>query len=484
VTRRRDSGTHPVVGPVQRVRAVGPRKREEGVRAAAAWVLDRTLASMAPAESFLVGVQGRFDERDQSLLRDLVLGSLRWLRRLDDVLREASHRDFDEIEPALRNPLRLGVYQLLFHDRVPHHAAVNEAVELALRATHRGGASFANAVLRRIARAPRLADWPVRESDPIKRLAIEWSHPDFLVERWLERYGSARTLELLQVNNRQRPLHLLAFRQRGGRELLAEALIDEGLEVTPSALAPLGLTVRAGDAFATRAFGRGDFYAQDEASQVAALVPPPRDGEWVLDAAAAPGGKTFAILSYEPGARAVASDASLERLLVLRQNARRLGIALPLVVADGGAPPFGVDGDARFDRVILDLPCSGTGTLRKHPEIRWRLSPGEITRLADDGLRLALGAAPAVKAGGLLVLVTCSIEREENEDVVRRFLSHRADFRTAQLVDLPPSIASAVTDEGAWRLLPSGDHDGFSVHVLERAPRATDARPDGRRFDG
>src|SRR3954447_19372880 len=241
--------------------------RQDSVRAAAAWVLDRTLQSLAPADSFLDSALPRFDDRDQGLLRELVMGTLRWLRRLDHVITAASSRSFEQIEEGLRAPLRIAVYQLLFLDRVPAHAAVHEAVEQAHQATHRGGASFVNGVLRRIARQPRLEDWPVQEADPVRRLAIEKSHPDFLVARWLERFGAERALALLDANNRAKPMQVLAFRDRGGRELLAEALIDEGLEVEPATLSPLGLIVRRGNPLATAAFQRGDLYVQDEARQ-------------------------------------------------------------------------------------------------------------------------------------------------------------------------------------------------------------------------
>ncbi|HEX3525444.1 MAG TPA: transcription antitermination factor NusB, partial [Thermoanaerobaculia bacterium] len=225
-------------------RSTPRRTPQDNVRAAAGWVLERTLHSLAPVESFLDSAMSRFDERDQGLLNELVMGSLRWLRRLDHVIAAASNRRFDQIEEGLHSPLRIAAYQLLFLDRVPAHAAVHEAVEQAHQLTHRGGASFVNGVLRSIARAPRLEDWPVEEADPVRRLAIEMSHPDFLVERWLDRFGAAGARELLAANNGPRPLQLLAFRDHGGRELLAEELIDAGLEVEPAALSPLGLTVR------------------------------------------------------------------------------------------------------------------------------------------------------------------------------------------------------------------------------------------------
>ena len=465
MSRRRDALPGAIAPSGTRAQAQRGRASQEGVRAAAARVLERTLAARAPLDPFLHAALQPFDERDQALLRELVLGSLRWLRRIDHVLAAASHRPLLEIEPELLAALRIGAYQLLFLDRVPAHAAVDEAVEHIQRQLHRGAAAFANAVLRRIARAPTLDAWPVREDDALCKLAIETSHPDFLVARWLERFGNERTRALLEANNRPKPPHLLAFRDRGGRELLAEALIDEGLEVVASPISPLGLIVRGGNPLQTEAFRRGELYLQDEASQVAALVPPPRRGERVLDAAAAPGGKTFALLAWEPEVRAAMADISLARAALLRSNLARLRRTVPLLVADAGAPAL----RAVYDRVVLDLPCSGTGTLRRHPELKWRLSAEEIGRLSDQALRLLHSAAPLVGAGGLLVAITCSLEREENEDVVTRFLGSSGAFRRLALEErLPEPLRRWITGPGAWRLVTGGEHDGFTVHALER----------------
>lgn len=441
------------------------QKSHDSVRATAAWVLERTLTSLAPAETFLHGALERFEGPDRGLLVELALGSLRWLRRLDAVIDQASDRGVAGIDPDLLAPLRIAVYQLLFLDRVPAHAAVDEAVEQARRLTHRGGASFVNAVLRRIARSPRLEDWPVRERDPVRRLAIETSHPDFLVARWLERFGRDRAVALLQANNRPKPLHLLAFKDRGGRELLAESLIDAGVEVDPSGISAMGLVVRAGDPLATAPFQRGDLYVQDEASQAAALIPPPRAGERILDAAAAPGGKGFALLACEPSVRPVLADVDPGRVGLLVRNLRRLGRRLPVVAADATGPPWG----RRFDRVVLDLPCTGTGTLRKHPELKWRISEGEIGRLSRRAEAMLEGAASAVDEMGWLLAITCSLEAEENEDVVARFLARRREFELVDLHGLVPApLDRWIRGPGLWRILPAGDHDGFSVHVLRR----------------
>jgi 16S rRNA (cytosine967-C5)-methyltransferase len=452
--------------PADHARRPTPRRSPEGnVRSAAAWVLERTLAASAPVDAFLKGAIERFDERDQALLHELVLGSLRWLRRLDDVLVRASNRRLADIDPALHGPLRIGAYQLLFLDRVPAYAAVDEAVDQAQQRTHRGGASFVNAVMRRVARDRDLDAWPVEDPDPVRRLAIETSHPDFLVRRWLAQFGQGKTRRLLAANNRPKALQLLAFRDRGGRELLAERLIDEGLEVEPTRMSPHGLTVRRGNPLTTAAFRDGDLYVQDEASQAAALLPPPRAGERVLDAAAAPGGKTFALLAAEPGVRPVLADSDPSRLLTLRRNLLRLRRPLPVLAADAARSPLG----ATFDRVVLDLPCSGTGTLRKNPELKWRLSEGEIGRLAAQSERLLAESAALLAPGGLLVAITCSLEAEENEQVGERFLAAHPTFHPQVLGDrLPPELLAGVEAPGRWRVLPGDDHDGFTVQVFAR----------------
>jgi len=436
------------------------------VRSAAARVLDRALASRSPTGNFLDQASTDLDDRDRRLLRELVLGTLRWLRRLDQIIVSAASRPLDKIDPPLHSPLRLAVYQLLYLDRIPPHAAVNEAVEEARRRTHRGGAAFVNAVLRRVAEQPHLEAWPIAEKDAVRHLAIESSHPDFLVARWLEQFGEARTRELVAANNRPKPLHLLAFEDRGGRRRLAEALATEGVETESSSLSPLGLVVRRGNPVDTEAFARGDFYLQDEASQVSALLPAPAAGEVILDAAAAPGGKSFALLAGEPAVEVRATELSLERLGTLRANIARLGRRLPLAAADALSPPF----ERSFDRVVVDLPCTGTGTLRKHPELKWRVSPEELGRLSGQAHKLLGGVAPLVRPGGLLVAITCSLEPEENEEVAAAFLAANPAFAPYELESgLEAPLGEMITGPGSWQILPGGDHDGFTVQVLRRA---------------
>jgi len=441
------------------------RGRAISVRDVAARVVDRVLATYEPTDLLLASAGARFEERDRRLLQELVYGVLRWLRRLDHVISIAAERELDAIEPRVATALRVGALQLLALDRVPAHAAVAEAVDSARRGGGRGAAGFVNAVLRRVARSPDFASFPVEDPDPVRRLAIETSHPDEMVRRWWDRFGEARARAISEADDAPPRLHLLAFADRGGRDSLAAALAAEGTETEPSRRSPVGLVVRRGRALGTDAFARGDFYVQDASSQAAALVPAPRAGERILDAAAAPGGKGFALLAVEPAARVVCADRSLARLRRLDENLRRLGRAAPRVVADAARPVW----RAAFDRVVLDAACSGTGTLCRHPELRWRFDARGLERLAAASLEQLEGLAPAVASGGLLAFVTCSIEAEENEEVGVTFLARHPEFAAAPFdsAEVPP-YDDGDPGAGWWRVFPGPDGDGFSVQLFRR----------------
>ncbi len=434
------------------------------VRKAAARLLDLALSSRTALSGPLAEAQRGLEPRDRRLLHELVQGSLRWRARLDDVIATAAGRPLTKIDAELHAPLRLAAYQLLFLDRVPAYAAVSEAVDEAKRrAPHT--VSFVNGVLRRISRSPDLTDWPVEIGDPVERLAIETSHPRFLVERWQSAYGVEQAARILDANNRRGGLHLLAFDDRGGRAQLARQLAGEGVETRPLHLSPYALEVTSGDPLGTRSYLGGDFYIQDQASQVAALIPEPQGGESIFDAAAAPGGKSFALLAAQPALRIVAADASPARVATLRENCRRLRRRLPVLAADAARPALG----GQFDRVIVDLPCSGTGILARHPDLKWRLSASEIGRLASAALDLLGGVADLVRPGGLLVAITCSIESEENKELIDQLLRDRSEYEPLPLEGrLEPPADDHIAGPGLWRLLPARRNDGFTAQVLRK----------------
>ena len=433
-------------------------------RPAALWILERCLSSRRTADSLRSGFAGRLDQRDATFLHRLTTDVLRWLRRLDDVIEQVGGRPIRRVDPRLLGPLRLGAVQLLLLDRVPAHAAVSTSVDLAAERS-RAGARFVNALLRKIAAAEGLESFPVRVENPVDRLAVETSHSRFLVESWVERFGEQRARLILQANNRDRPASLLAVRGVGAVPGLVRRLGEAGVEARPSALSPIGLLVDRGRPLVTACYREGEIYPQDEASQCAALIPPPRPGEVVLDAAASPGGKTLSLLAWERSAEVVAADHSLSRLGRLLANRQRVGATFGVVASDARRPATA----GFFDRVIADLPCSGSGTLRKHPELKWRIDAGEIERLAAEAATMLDGLAPLVGSGGHLVIATCSLELEENEAQVMCFLDRHPEFELAPLeAKLVPAMEVAIEGPGRWRLYPEADHDGFTVHLLKR----------------
>lgn len=429
-------------------------------RAAACWAIERVLGAAEPLDA-VWGRLGTLDsERDRAFAHRLVSETLRWLLRLDFVVEKLSGRRIDQIDPILLSPLRLGAVQLLFFDRVPDHAAVSTAVGLAASRSRRGG-GFVNAVLRKVADRGRSVR--VDLDDPLDRLAVETSHPRFLVERWIGQFGPERTRALLEANNRDRRPALLVVGGGDRREAVRERLLEEGVDAELSELSPLGLLVEEGSPLDTDSWRAGEIYPQDEASQVAALVPPPASGERILDVAAAPGGKTLAMLAWEPDLGVVAADFDVARLPRLLANRRRTGSDFAVVATDARRPALA----SAFDRVVVDLPCTGTGTLRKHPELKWRVTPAEIDRLVARGAAILDGAAGLVRPGGLLVLITCSLEPEENEEQVEVFLERHPHFERLPLEGkLPAAWSSLVEAPGLWRILPSGEHDGFTITVL------------------
>lgn len=450
--------------------AIRPGRWAEGLdpaaleepRAAACWAVERVLATAEPLDAVWTRLRALGSERDRAFAHRLVTETVRWLRRLDFVLERLSGRRIDQIDPILLGPLRLGAVQLLHFDRVPDHAAVSTAVGLAASRSRRGG-GFVNAVLRKVAdRGRRVA---IDLEDPVERLAVETSHPSFLVERWIAAFGEERTRALLEVNNRDRRPALLVVGGRARRQTVRDLLLEEGVRTEPSALSPVGLLVAEGRPLDTEVWGAGEIYPQDEASQCAALVPPPVAGERILDVAAAPGGKSLAMLAWEPSLEIIAADADLARLPRLAVNRRRTGSDFALLATDARRPALA----RAFDRVVVDLPCTGTGTLRKHPELKWRITAAEIDRLVARGAEILDGVAGLVQPGGLLIVITCSLEPEENEAQVAALVERHADFEVQSFEDrLPAEWGPFAEAPGLWRILPADEHDGFTVMVSRR----------------
>jgi 16S rRNA (cytosine967-C5)-methyltransferase len=444
----------------QSVRSVSPARR------VAFAVLGRVEDEGAFASVLLAHVTTDLRLEDRALCYELVLGTLRWQLWLDKLIEHLAGRAGTKIDAPVRRILRLGLYQLRLLSRVPASAAVNEAVNLAHAARLGKATSFVNAVLRRATREPAYDPAaPVRNE--IERLAISTSHPAWLLARWVRAFGVDEAAALARANNQPPPVAFRVHERLAERADVIARLRAAGVAAQASKIAPGAWRVVAGTGGAAlRALVQeGLVYTQDEASQLVAHVLGARAGERVLDVCAAPGSKTTHVAGLaEDRALIVAGDLYAHRLQVVVESAARQKLtSIRTVALDAEQPlPFAAES---FDRVLVDAPCTGTGTLRHNPEIRWRLKPTDIDDLAARQRRILANAARTVRPGGRLVYSTCSVEPEENEVVVSAFLAAQPDF-TAIRVAAPAQLLTAA---GAVRTWPHRDGaDGFFVAAFAR----------------
>ena len=377
---------------------------------------------------------------DAGLATELVLGVLRWRRLLDFLLERLLKKPVARLDLAVALALRIGLYQLRFLERVPARAAVHESVELVKLARKTSAATLVNAVLRRGAGEARTpaADFLSEGITGAERLGILHSHPTWMVERWVERVGEARAVGLLEANNRA-PRLSCAFHRLERQEEIFSGLRAAGLRVEPGEILRSAFAVSGGSVTRTAAFRDGLISIQDEASQVVPLLLGVREGERVLDMCAAPGGKTAALArAAGVGGLVVAADLHAHRLRGMREQFARLGLgAVRLVELDAaGSLPFGV----RFDRILVDAPCSGTGTLGRHPEIRWRLGAEALAEFHALQVSLLRSGLERLAVGGRVVYSTCSLEAEENELVVEEVLRIVPGVRLTLVRDLMGSL--------------------------------------------
>ncbi|HXI01888.1 MAG TPA: 16S rRNA (cytosine(967)-C(5))-methyltransferase RsmB [Candidatus Saccharimonadales bacterium] len=455
-------------------------KSREGARTLAFRLLRRVEREGAFASILLQHAPRGLPREEVALLTELVYGVLR--HRLTDefLLAALSNRSLSKLDPDVVLLFRIAAHQILRLDRVPERAAVNESVEIAKglggsRRASRAAASagFLNAVLRRLCRdkdrlpLPAVPDESAGPRAVAEALAVRHSHPAWLVERWLDRWGAAGTIALLEANNLPAPSCLAVNTARAAPEEVVRRLAAEGIEAERLAFPPGFLEVRRGSPAGSRAFEEGLFYIQDRASGIVPHLLAPAPGARVLDACSAPGGKTLALARMAgPSGRVVAADGNPGRVRLVTSNAARLGVSRILTVAaDMRRPPFRLS----FDAALVDAPCSGTGVFRRDPESRYRLAPADLIALAIRQREILDAVAPLVKPGGTLVYSVCSLEREEGEDQVAEFLSRHPDFARRDLRDRLEPVPSLIDEEGAMRSLPHVHAmDGFHAAALVR----------------
>ena len=407
------------------------------------------------------------DSRERRFINGLVYGVIRWQKQLDWVLDQFINPRF-QLDARHRNILRLGAFQLLHLDGIPAHAAIFETVQLATshprRNRGRKTAGFINAVLRSVQRKGATLTYPSLDANPIEHIALSLSYPTWLVKRWLQTRGVAWTVAFCRASNQIAPLALRANTLLTKPEDVCESLAAIGIAASTSKIAPDGVVLenRAITAFDAASEGtlkdilnRSDIYVQDESAMLVARLLSPENAEFIVDLCAAPGGKTthLAHLMDNTG-KIVAVDVSAEKVALLEKNCRRVGACnVKTQVLDATKADLSFMETA--DAVLIDAPCSGFGTLRRHPDIRWNKTLEHVRALSEIQYNLLKNAAQHIKLGGILVYSTCSTEPIENEAVVQRFLADFPMWRIENakdfLLDVPPSV---ITPEGFVQTFP------------------------------
>jgi 16S rRNA (cytosine967-C5)-methyltransferase len=445
---------------------------KESARSLAVQILNRIDQAGLFAEPLLDQALSRgilTDVHDRRLLTEIVYGTLRMRGRIDWVIALFYKGDPATMDGGVRNILRTALYQFFFTDRIPAFAIVDEAVKL-VKATHPTASGLVNAILRNVLRKEKEIPWPDIEIDPAVHISVCHSHPLWLVKRWIMSFGLEETLELCRANNAIPPLNVRVNRLKATREEVMQHLQRSGFTVRETEFSPDGLVLThpAIPVRDTFSYKEGQIQVQDEASQLAARLLDPRAGEKILDACAGAGVKASHLAEIMKNQGTVtAVDISRQKVRALRENTDRLGIVIvePLV-RDLREDP-GETFRGAFDGILLDVPCSGLGTLRRNPEIKWRITAQDLHRHAVLQKRLLGVAAGCLRQGGRLAYSTCSVMSEENEAVITDFLSRHRDFRCIRAPAFIPQ--SMVTEQGFFKTRPDRHGtDGFFGAILQR----------------
>ena len=405
-------------------------------------------------------------KREQSLLRALVFGVLRWRGRLDYVISHFSRTRFDKINPIVLNVLRLALFQIIYLYRIPDSAAVNTAVELAKACGATWVVDYVNALLRKAAREYQSVSWPDVAQAPVAALAVDKSFPEWIIRKWLHRYGPTNTANLCDSINTIAPITVRTNTLRVTPAQLSEKLSNEAVQVQKTSFAPDGIAMvnPAASIPELDAFKSGCFQVQDEAAQLVSLLLDPRPGETVLDACAGLGGKTGHIAQLMNNAgRVVALDVNAKKLQRLEVEMQRLGITIVSTRCYDIEAEFSRKQFAEFDRVLLDAPCSGLGVMRRNPDIKWRASKRNLSKYKTRQIRLLDNIAHLVKPSGILVYAVCSAEPEENEMVIEQFLKKHPEFViNRELGQLPDKLRIIAGSPGVFKTYPMlSQMDGF-----------------------
>ncbi len=408
---------------------------------------------------------------ERGLLTELVYGTMQRRDTLDWVLSHFLKQPPGDFTVWMRWILRLGVYQVLYLDRVPAAAAVDESVKLAHKYGHRGVAGLTNAVLRKVSAERENLPWPSREQDPVGHLSLQHAYPPWMVQRWLQRLGFEETEAFCLVGNVTPPLTVRTNTLRISRKELKQRLLLEGTASRECRYAPEGLQLQlSGKLTSLNCFREGLFQVQGEASMLVSALLNPQPGEAVLDLCSAPGGKTVHMgMLMENRGLIMAADLYPHRLKRVQESADRQGISIVQTERfDGRQIPDHLA--ENFDRILLDVPCSGLGVLRRKSDIKWRRLPEDIHVLHLLQKELLSAAYRALKPGGVLLYSACTLEPEETEQVIREFLATEQTSEPALLSPLlPPDLVAAEKEAGIVEFWPQKtDLDGFFIAKIRK----------------
>jgi 16S rRNA (cytosine967-C5)-methyltransferase len=409
---------------------------------------------------------------DRALIYQLVYGVLRWQGKLDWVLQQFSQRPLEKLSLKTLFILRLGAFQLLFLSRIPVSAAVNESVKLAKSGRTPWAANFVNAVLRSLDRGKEDLSFPSIE-DPVAYLSVNTSHPTWLIEQWLASWGFEKTQALCRYNNQSPPLTLRANTLKTNRTDLEKNLKGLAARIEPTLFSPLGIRVEEPERplVQDELFQEGLFQIQDEASQLVAYILDPKPGERILDLCAGAGGKAshLAQLMKDQGSIA-AVDLHPKKLKDLQENAMRLGITIIEGQVGDALNEALFTQKTAFDRILIDAPCSGWGVIGRNPDLKWRLTPDDSLRLSRMQNKFLQNAAGWLKSKGILVYVTCTLSRDENQGVIEKFIDQHPEFVVEDAsAFLPESARVLVDDDGFYQTWPpTHGMDGFFAARLRK----------------
>ncbi|MFZ5352630.1 MAG: 16S rRNA (cytosine(967)-C(5))-methyltransferase RsmB [Bacillota bacterium] len=408
---------------------------------------------------------------DKALVTEIVNGTVKNLIRIDWIMEQFVKTNKKRINPWIEDIIRCGIYQIMFLERVPDSAVCNESAELARRFGHEGTVKFVNGVLRNISRSKEAVSYPDRVKNPVKFLSVYYSHPSWIVERFIRDYGYEFTEGILKSNNETPPFTIRVNTLKTDKEKLKSMLTNEGIEFEDGKYNYEALRIRGTSSLEDReSFKAGLFQVQDESSMLTARILAPRPGELVLDVCSAPGGKTthMAELMKNKG-KIIARDIHDHKLKLIQESCVRLGIDI-VTTELYDAKKLDKSLVGKLDKVLLDAPCSGLGVIRRKPDLRYKKQPDNFVELAELQLLMLKNAAAYLRNGGELVYSTCTINKEENINVIQRFLDDNKEYYTVSIRDsLPEGLVNEASEKGYIELYPNiNETDGFFIAKIKR----------------